>query len=350
VVWNEERYSEYVALCDNCQRVKAECQRLAGLLQPLKIPQWKWEEISMDFIVGLPTTQSGYDSIWVIIDHFSKVAHFIPIKTTYKGAKLAKLYIARIACLHGVPKKIVTDRGTQFTSRYWEKLHEAMDTRLNFSLVYHPQMDGQTERVNQILEEMLRACALKDSKSWDKCLPYTEFSYNNSYQKSLKMSPFKVLYGRKCRTPLFWNEPRENQVFGPEILREAKRQVQVVRENLQLAQSRQKSYGDHRRRKLSFRAGDFVYLKVSPKRGLRRFKIQGKLAPRYIGPFKIPEQRGEVAYQLELPPQLLDVHDVFHVSQLGKCLRVPEEQMSLEQLTIGEDLTYQEYPVKNLGT
>jgi hypothetical protein len=120
--------AKYVAICDNCQRVKAERQRPAGLLQPLKIPQWKWEEINMDFIVGLPTTQSGYDSIWVIIYHFSKVAHFIPIKTTYKRAKLEELYITRIVCLHRVPKKIVSDRGTQFTSWFCEKLHEAMDT------------------------------------------------------------------------------------------------------------------------------------------------------------------------------------------------------------------------------
>jgi transposase InsO family protein len=131
----------------------------------LKIPQWKWEEISMDFIVGLPTTESGSDFIWVIIDRFLKVAHFIPVKTTYKGAKLAELYIARIVCLRGVPKKIVSDRGTQFMSRFWEKLHEAMDTKLNFSSAYHPQTDGQTERVNHILEDMLRACALKDKKS-----------------------------------------------------------------------------------------------------------------------------------------------------------------------------------------
>jgi hypothetical protein len=156
---------EYIALCDNWQRVKAERQRPAGLLQPLKIPQWKWEEISMDFVVGLPTTQPSYDSIWVIVDQFSKVAHFILVKTTYKGAKLAELYIARIVCLHGVPKKIVSDRGTQFTSRFWEKLHEAMDTKLNFSSVYHPQTDDQTERVNPILKDMLSACALKDKKS-----------------------------------------------------------------------------------------------------------------------------------------------------------------------------------------
>jgi transposase InsO family protein len=168
----------------------------------------------MNFIVGLRTTQSSYDFICVIIDRFSKVAHFIPVKTTYKGAKLAELYITRIVCLHGVPNKIVSDRGIQFTSRFWEKLYETMDTRLNFSSAYHPQTDGQTERVNQILEDMLRDCALKDSKSWDKCLSYVEFSYNKSYQKSLKMLPFEVLYGRKCRTPLFWNEPGENQVFG----------------------------------------------------------------------------------------------------------------------------------------
>jgi hypothetical protein len=176
-------------------------------------------------------------------------------------------------CLHGVPKKIVSNRGTQFTSMFWEKLHESMDTKLNFSSAYHPQTDGQTERVNQILEDMLRACALKHNQSWDKCLPYAEFSYNNSYQESIKMAPFEFLYGRRCRTPLFWNEPGENQVFGPEILRKAERQVQVVRENLQLAQSRQKSYADHRRRNLSFEVGDFVYLKVLPMRGLHRFKI-----------------------------------------------------------------------------
>jgi hypothetical protein len=193
----------YVALCDTCHRVKAEHQRPAGLLQPLKVPEWKWKEIGMDFIVGLPRTQDGYDSIWEIADRLTKVAHFIPVKTTYTGAKLAELYMSRIVCLHGVPKKIVSDRGTQFTSRFWGKLHESMDTRLNFSSAYHPQKDGQTERTNQILEDMLRACALKHGGSWDKSLPYAEFSYNNSYQASLKMAPFESLYGRKCRTPLY---------------------------------------------------------------------------------------------------------------------------------------------------
>ena len=152
--------AEHVAICDTCQRVKAEHQRPAGLLQPMKIPEWKWEEVGMDFIVGLPRTHRGYDSIWVIADRLTKVAHFIPVKTTYSGAKLAELYMERIVCLHEVPKKIVFDRGTQFTSHFWQKLHESMDMKLNFSLGYHPQTDGQTKRTNLILEDMLRACAL----------------------------------------------------------------------------------------------------------------------------------------------------------------------------------------------
>jgi transposase InsO family protein len=131
----------------------------------LKILEWKLEEIEMDFIVGLPRTQVGYKSIWVIVDRLTKVAHFIPVKTTYSGAKLAELYMSQIVCLHGVPKKIVLDRGSQFTSKLWEKLYESMDTKLNFSSAYHPQTDGQTKRTNQILEDMLRACALKYVKS-----------------------------------------------------------------------------------------------------------------------------------------------------------------------------------------
>jgi hypothetical protein len=214
---------EYVALCDTCQRVKAEHQRPAGLLQPIKIPEWKWEEIGMDFIVGLSRTQAGYDSIWVIVDRLTKVAHFIPVKTTYSDAKIAELYISRIVCLHGVPKKIVSDRGSQLTSKFWEKLQKSMDTKLNFSSAYHPRTDGQTERTNQILEDILRTCALKYENSWDKSLPYAEFSYNNSYQASIKMALFEALYGRQCRTPLFWSQTGESQVFGPEVLKDAEK-------------------------------------------------------------------------------------------------------------------------------
>src|SRR5688572_13056005 len=342
--------AEHVAMCDSCRRIKAEHQRPAGLLQPLRIPQWKWDEIGMDFIVGLPRTHTGYDSIWVVVVRLTKAAHFIPVKTTYNSAVLAELYMSRIVCLHGVPKKIVSDRGTQFTSHFLQQLHEALGTHLKFSSAYHPQTDGQIERTNQILEDMLRACALQDKMGWDKRLPYLEFSYNNSYQASLKMSPFEALYGRNCRTPLHWDEPGERQVFGPDILLEAKENIRMVRENLKAAQSRQQSYADTRRRELSFEVGDYVYLKVSPIKGTKRFAVKGKLAPRYIGPYQIQARRGEVPYQLSLPENLSTVHDVFHVSQLNKCLRVLEEQLKVEDLEVQEDLTYIEKPTQILET
>jgi hypothetical protein len=243
----------------------------------------------------------------------------------------------------------VSDRGLQFTSKFWEKLHESMDTKLNFSSAYHPQTDGQTERTNQILEDMLRAYALKYGKSWDKSLTYTEFSYNNSYQASIEMAPYEALYGWQCRTLLFWSQTGESQVFGPEVLKDAEKQVQMVCESLKVAQSQQKSYAD-KRRDLSFEIGDFVDLKVSPRRGTHRFRVKGKLAPRYVGPVKIIDHKGEVAYQLELPQQLSEVHDVFHVSQLKKCLRVLEEQLPTEYLDLGVDLTYSKRLIRILDT
>src|ERR1044072_3801328 len=203
----------------------------------------------MDFITGLPRTRSGYDSIWVVVDRLTKVAHFIPVKTTYTSAKLAKIYMARIVCLHGVPSKAVSDRGTQFTSKFWRQLHETLGTRLEFSTTFHPLTDGQTKRVNQILEDMLRACALDYGSSWDDNLPYAEFSYNNSYQASLHMAPFVLLYGRKCRTPLMWDEVGEHQFFGPDLIREAEKKVKLIHDRLKIAQSRQKRYADANRKR-----------------------------------------------------------------------------------------------------
>jgi hypothetical protein len=158
------------------------------------------------------------------------------------------------------------------------------------------------------------------------------------------------LYGRKCRTPLYWDQTGERQFFGPEIIQEAEEQVHQIRENLRTAQSRQNSYADTRRRLVEFKEGDHVYLKVSPLKGMRRFKVKGKLSPRFNEPFLILKRVGEVAYQLELPDHLADVHDVFHVSQLKKCLRVPQEQLPMEDLSVQNDLTYAEYPIKILDT
>ena len=162
-----------------------------------------------------------------------------------------------------------------------------MGTRLNFITAYHPQTDGQTERVNKILEDMLRACVISFGKGWEKYLPFAEFSYNNSYQASLQMAPFEVLYVRKCRTPLNWSETGERQLFKPDVINEAEEKVQIIRENLKAAQSRQKSYYDKHHKEIHFEVGDKVNLRVSPLRGVKRFGIKGKLAPRYVGPFTI---------------------------------------------------------------
>jgi hypothetical protein len=188
---------------------------------------------------------------------------------------------------------------------------------------------------------------------WEDCLPFAEFSYNNSYQASLQMSPFEALYGRKWRTPLNWSETGDSKIFGPNILQEAKEKVRMIREHLKAAQSRQKSYSDKRRWELSFQIGDFVYLCVSPLKGMQRFQVKGKLAPRYIGPFKILARRGEVSYQLELPPELSKVHNVFHVSLLWKCLEVPEKpnifkNIDHRSVDIHKDLTYHEVPIRIL--
>jgi hypothetical protein len=187
--------ARYVARSDTCRRVKAIHMKTAGSLQSLPIPTWKWADISMDFIVGLPKTAKGYDSIWVIVDRLTKIAHFLPVKVKYPVIAYAELYIARILSLHGVPKTIVSDRGPQFVSKFWEELHKSLGTKLLHSSSYHPQTSGQTERVNQILEDMLRACVLEFSQKWDDCLPLAEFSYNNSYQESNKMAPLEALYG-----------------------------------------------------------------------------------------------------------------------------------------------------------
>ena len=151
---------DYVSKCLTCQQVKAEHQKPSGKLQPLPIPEWKWERITMDFVVGLPRSRDGYDSIWVIVDRLTKSAHFLPVKATYSVTKLAKLYVKNIVCLHGVPISIVSDRDSVFTSRFWQKLQEAMGTRLDFSTAFHPQTDGQSERTIQTLEDMLRMCIL----------------------------------------------------------------------------------------------------------------------------------------------------------------------------------------------
>ncbi|WVZ90438.1 hypothetical protein U9M48_036740 [Paspalum notatum var. saurae] len=209
-----------------------------------------------------------------------------------------------------------------------------MGTKLDYSSAYHPQTDGQTERVNKLLEDLLRACVLTYGPNWEDSLPFAEFSYNNSYQASIEMSPFQALYGRQCRTPLMWEEAGERQFFGLAMFEEAAENVAKVRENLRIAQSRQKSYADKRR--------------LSPLRGTKRFHTRGKLAPRYVGPYRMKKKIGDLAYELELPEHLSGVHPVFHISQLRKCLRLLEDQISPEAVDLQDNLEYLEYPVQIL--
>ena len=225
---------------------------------------------------------------------------------------------------------------------------ESLVQILRFSTAYHPQTDGQSERTIQTLEDMLRACVLDFGGSWDEHLSLIEFAYNNSYHSSIHMAPHEALYGRRCRTPLCWDQVVDSSVVSTDIVEEANEKIRVIRQRLQTAQSRQKSYADRRRRELEFEVGDLVYLKVSPLKGVQRFGLRGKLSPRFIGPFEIVERIGPVAYRLRLPESLAQVHDVFHVSTLRKCLADPSQLATVEATPVQEDLPYVESPVQIL--
>ncbi|KAL0534284.1 hypothetical protein IC582_028573 [Cucumis melo] len=341
--------AEFVSKCLVCQQVKAPRQKPAGLLQPLSIPEWKWENVSMDFITGLPRTLRGFTVIWVVVDRLTKSAHFVPGKSTYTASKWAQLYMSEIVRLHGVPVSIVSDRDARFTSKFWKGLQTAMGTRLDFSTAFHPQTDGQTERLNQVLEDMLRACALEFPGSWDSHLHLMEFAYNNSYQATIGMAPFEALYGKCCRSPVCWGEVGEQRLMGPELVQSTNEAIQKIRSRMHTAQSRQKSYADVRRKDLEFEVGDKVFLKVAPMRGVLHFERRGKLSPRFVGPFEILERIGPVAYRLALPPSLSTVHYVFHVSMLRKYVPDPSHVVDYEPLEIDENLSYVEQPVEVLA-
>jgi hypothetical protein len=194
-------------------------------LQPLPIPEWKWETISMDFITGLLTSTKQNDTIMVVLDKLSKSAHFIPIKSTCKAIDITQVFMKEIFRLHGMPKEIVSGRDMKFTSNFWKSLMVGLETKLLFSTTYHPQTDRQIERVNQILEDMLSMHVMHQPKKWEDYLPLVEFTYNNGYQASLKMSPFEVLYGRLCNTPVNWINPINRISFAPDMLKEMEQQV-----------------------------------------------------------------------------------------------------------------------------
>nr|GEW51267.1 retrotransposable element Tf2 [Tanacetum cinerariifolium] len=249
-----------------------------------EILEWKWEKITMDFITKLSKTTNGYDTIWVIVDRLTKSAHFLPMRENDPMEELIKLYMKEVVTRHGVPVYIISDRDGRFTSLFWQALHKALGTRLDMNF----------------------------EKSWDRHLPLVEFFYNNSYHTSIKAAPFKALYGRK----------------------------------FQAACDRQKSYADLKQKLMDFQVGDKVMLKVSPWKWVVRFSKRGKLHPRYIGPFKLLSKVRDVAYRLELPQQLSQVHNTFHVSNLKKCLFDESLVIPLEGIHVDDKLQFVEEPVE----
>nr|GEY52426.1 putative reverse transcriptase domain-containing protein [Tanacetum cinerariifolium] len=242
----------------------------------------------MDFVMGLPRTSSGYDSIWVIVDRLNKSAHFLPMKKTDSFEKLAQLF--------------------------WETLQKDLGTQLNLSTAYHSEMDGQSERTIQTLKDMLRACAIDFGNSWDRHLPLVEFSYNNSYHASIKAAPFKALYGRKCRSPVCWSEVEDSKLTGPELIRKTSKKIVQIKNRLLTARSRQKIYADVRRKPMEFKVGD-----------------------KRIGP---------VAYKLKLSEKLRGIHNTFHVSNLKKCLANENLVIPLEEVQLDNKLDFIEETVE----
>ncbi|KAA3487581.1 DNA/RNA polymerases superfamily protein [Gossypium australe] len=250
------------------------------------IPKWKWDRVTMDFVSGLPLSPKKKDVIWVVVDRLTKSAHFI-----------------------------------------LKKLQEALGTKLNFSTAFHPQTDGQTERVIQILEDMLRCCILEFEASWEKYLPLIEFTYYNSFQTSIKMAAYEALYGRKCRTSLYWTELSEKKIHGVELIRETEEK---------------KSYADLKHREIEFQVGDRVFLKVSLWKKVLRFGHKGKLGPRFIEPY---EWHIDWLYRQNLKRSIM----FFHISMLRRYRSGPSHVISPVDVEIQANLTYSEEPIRILA-
>ncbi|KAA3461347.1 reverse transcriptase [Gossypium australe] len=293
--------SEFVARCLVCQQVKVEHQVPSGLIQPVMIPELKWDRVTMDFVSGLPLSLKKKDAIWVVVNRLTI--------STFHSNTLADLYIAEIVRLHGVPVSIISNKDPRFMSQFWKKLQEALGMKLNFSTAFHPQTDEQSERVIQILKDMLKCCVLEFEGNWEKYLPLVEFAYNNSFQSSIKMAPYKALY-------------------------EIEEKVKVIRNCLKAGSNHQKLYADLKQKDIEFQIGDKVFMKVSPWKKILCFDLKGKLSPRFIGSYEIIGRIGPVAYRLALPIDLDKIHNVFHVSMLRQYRSDPSHVISPAEIEI----------------
>lgn len=324
-----------VAECPICQISKSEKVPYPGLLNPLQIPRMKWTDISMDFVEGLPKSK-GKDVILVVVDRLTKFAHFIPLSHPYTVQKVADLFMENIIKLHGPPSSIVTDRDRIFTSKLWHEIFNAMQISLNFTSAYHPESDGQTERVNQCLEQYLRCMAFSEPTKWCNWLAAAEWWYNSSYHTAIKMSPFEALYEYPPPSLTSIAVPCNVSENTQVTLAAKDHMLKQLQHNLTQAQQKMKKYADLKRTERTFEEGDMVYLKMQPYRetalGMRNSL---KLTSKWYGPFKVLQKVGRVAYKLQLPQGTL-LHNVFHVNQLKRHLgpnAVPNHTLPLVTAT-----------------
>ncbi|KAJ4780790.1 polyprotein [Rhynchospora pubera] len=306
---------DHVRSCDICQIVKPEHVPLRGLLQPLPVPAEAWSSIGMDFITGLPKSD-GKEVLLVVVDRLTKYGHFIPLAHPYSAATVAQAFLDNVYKLHGLPASIVSDRGPVFTSRFWQEIMDKLGIKLNLSTAYHPQSDGQVERVNQCVETYLRSMVFNQQKQWAKWIPLAEYWYNTNFHSSLSITPFKALYGYDPPSLPLGSAPKCTVEAVNVVLRDRQQILTDLRSQLVKAQERMKKLADIHRSEREFSKGDWVYLKLQPYRQLSVSGCQNnKLSPRFYGPYEILEKIGQVAYRLNLPVNS-SIHPVIHVSQL----------------------------------
>jgi transposase InsO family protein len=312
----QEDVKEYLKSCAICIGNKARNDVPAGLLHPIPHPPRRWQQVSMDLITQLPRTRSGLDAIFVVVDKSSKMIHCIPTTTTVTAPQLADLFFREIVRLHGVPTSIISDRDPRFTSSFWSELWKRMGTKLAMSTAYHPQTDGQTERANRSIEDILRAYVGKKQDDWDEHLTAVEIAYNNSKQLSTGFSPFYLNYGQHPSFPLssaIQPASETGNASVEQLLERLQDDLVVAEQNVAKAQEQQQKQANQHRSDIQFEVGQKVWLSTSDLR--LRMKITPKLSPRWIGPFLIKRKLSPLNYELDLP-STLSIHPVFHVSKL----------------------------------